>query len=116
MTAASVERELRILDTNFTHQTFERVRPTGSNRNLGKVTLCFVFRKPSEVLVRDGCVGASRDLGDLDLAAPLADLDHEWNVLARRHVGNFELARRVAEADRDRLAREIAVTCFARGT
>jgi hypothetical protein len=94
-------REFAQIDADFFHQALQRVRAAGGDGDLGQVALARVARQASQLGVEHR-VGTGRHVLELDHAPPLADLDDERHVVARRHVENLEAAVRLAHVQRQR--------------
>src|SRR5450631_3592986 len=104
---ATARAELTVVDADLAHQALEDVAPARRHRDLREVVdpvRAFVLLpwqardrlEAVRVLLADGVVDASGDVGDDDLATELAGLHHERNVRADRHVSDRERTLRVA--------------------
>ena len=110
---ARARPELRGVDAELAEDARERITHAGDHRDLGQVALAAIARQP-ERPIGDRGVGARGDLGDGELAAPLARGDHDRNVGAGRDALETEVALRVRPRARVRAAGERVVAARAR--
>ena len=100
-----VGRELAVGDPELAREALERVGVAGGDRDLREVTLGLAPRQRGLDRVEPQVL-ARGDVGQRELTAPLADLDHERHVRGRRQIGEREVAGLVGHRQRVRAAGE----------
>ena len=96
-----------VVDAQAPQQAEQRIGGAGGQRDAGQVPLGARARQAGELGVDDLVVLACGRRGDRDLPAPLADLHHQWDVHAGRHVLEHEAPIHARQAGV--LARDIAL-------
>jgi len=86
------DAELRLGDADLRQHARDLVAAAEGHGDPGHVAFDLILREPSQLGVGQHIVLTGDDRWDDDFTAPLAELDHEWDVGARGSVEQSELA------------------------